>query len=205
MGAAVPRKAVVERQRRVFDDFLKVDELFVAHEQIDGKLGAAQRRLICERGDAAAVLIFNAERRAVVLVEQFRAPALVGRRRDDPQTADGWVVETIAGMIDAGETPEAAAIRETREETGYQLQRVELIGKFFSSPGGMSERIFLYFAEVSDADRSGQGGGVDGEDVRVIHMATEELFARLQRGTIDDAKLCLATYWLKSRLQPATS
>jgi ADP-ribose pyrophosphatase len=196
MGAAMPRKAVIERQRRVFDDFLKVDEVFVAHEQIDGKLGGAQRRLICERGDAAAVLIFNTDRRAVVLV---------GRRRDDPQTADGWIVETIAGMIDAGETPEAAAIRETHEETGYQLRRIELIGKFFSSPGGMSERIFLYFAEVSDADRSGQGGGVDGEDLCVIHMATEELFGRLQRGTIDDAKLCVAAYWLKSRLQPATS
>jgi ADP-ribose pyrophosphatase len=167
--------------------------------------GGAQRRLICERGDAAAVLIFNTDRRAVVLVEQFRVPALVGRRRDDPQTADGWIVETIAGMIDAGETPEAAAIRETHEETGYQLRRIELIGKFFSSPGGMSERIFLYFAEVSDADRSGQGGGVDGEDLCVIHMATEELFGRLQRGTIDDAKLCVAAYWLKSRLQPATS
>jgi nudix-type nucleoside diphosphatase (YffH/AdpP family) len=202
----VPRKAVIERQRRVFDDdFLKVDELFVAHEQIDGKLAPAQRRLVYERGDAAAVLIFNAERVAVVLVEQFRVPALVGRRRDDPQTADGWMVETIAGTIDAGETPEAAAIRETREETGYQLQRVELIGKFFSSPGGMSERIFLYFAEVSDADRSGQGGGIDGEDMRVVHMATEELFGRLQRGTIDDAKLCLAAYWLKSRRQKATS
>ncbi len=201
----MPRKAVIERQRRVFDDFLKVDELFVAHEQVDGTVGAVQRRLICERGDAAAVLILNADRRAVVLVEQFRVPALVERRRDDPQTTDGWVVETVAGMIDPGETPETTAIREAREETGYQPRRVELIGKFFSSPGCLSERIFLYFAEVSDADRNGEGGGVDNEDVNVIHMAIDKLFDRLERGKIDDAKLCLAAYWLKARLQAVTS
>ena len=200
----MPRKAVIERQRRVFDDFFKVDEFFVAHEQVDGNIGAAQRRLVFERGDAVAVLIFNVKRQTVVLVEQFRMPALVARRRDDPQTTNGWVVETVAGMIDAGETAEAAAIREAREETGYQPRRVHLIGKFFPSPGGTSERVFLYFAEVSDADRSGNGGGVDDEDIRVVHLATEELFERLARGVIDDAKLCLAASWLKARLRPAT-
>jgi nudix-type nucleoside diphosphatase (YffH/AdpP family) len=201
----MPHKAVIERQRRLLDDFFKVDELFVVHEQIDGNPGGAQRWLVFERGDAAAVLVFNADRGAVVLVEQFRAPALIGRRRDDPRTTDGWIIETVAGMIDAGETPEAAAIRETREETGYQPQRVELIGKFFASPGGSSERFYLYFAQVSDADRTGRGGGVDGEDIKIVHLPTEELFDRLAQGLIDDVKLCLAAYWLKSRLRPATS
>ena len=70
-------------------------------------MSAAQRRLVFERGDSVAVLPFNRDRRAVVLVEQFKAPALVARRRDDPATTDGWLVETLAGMIDAGETPEA--------------------------------------------------------------------------------------------------
>jgi nudix-type nucleoside diphosphatase (YffH/AdpP family) len=201
----MPRKAVIERQRRLFDDFFKVDEFLVAHQQIDGDMGAPQRQLVFERGDAAAVLIFNADRRAVVLVEQFRMPTLVGRRRDDPHTTDGWILETVAGMVDAGETPEVAAIRETREETGYQPRSVELIGKFFASPGGSSERFFLYFAEVSDADRIGTGGGVDGEDIRIVHMPTGELFDRLAQGKIDDAKLYLGAYWLKSRLQPAIS
>jgi nudix-type nucleoside diphosphatase (YffH/AdpP family) len=203
MKAPMPHKAVIERQRRLFDDFFKVDEFLVAHEQIDGDMGATQRQLVFERGDAAAVLIFNADRRAVVLVEQFRMATLVGRRRDDPHTTNGWIVETVAGMVDAGETPEVAAIRETREETGYHPQRVELIGKFFASPGGSSERFFLYFAEVSDADRIRTGGGVDGEDIRIVHMPTDELFDRLAQGKIDDAKLYLAAYWLKSRLQLA--
>ncbi len=117
-------RAIIERRRRVFDDFFKIDELLVVHEQIDRTMSPVQRRLVFERGDSVAILRSHVQRKTVLLVEQFRAPALVGRRRDDPSTADGWVVETVAGTVDANETPEAAAIRETFEETGYQISTV---------------------------------------------------------------------------------
>jgi ADP-ribose pyrophosphatase len=195
------RKAVIERQRRLFDDFFKVDEVFVAHERVDGSMSATQRRLVFERGDSVAVLLFHAERRSVVLVEQFKLPALIARRRDDPASEDGWIVETVAGSIDAGETPEAAVIRETFEETGYRINRPQLIGRFFASPGGTSERIFLYFAEVADADRAGDGGGIDDEDIKVVEMAVADLFDQLARGAIEDTKLALAGWWLERRLR----
>jgi ADP-ribose pyrophosphatase len=76
-----------------------------------------------------------------------------------------------------------------------------LIGKFFSSPGGTSERVFLYFAEISDADRAGQGGGIGDEDIKVVQMGLDELFARLARGSIEDPKLLIAAYWLQNRLK----
>jgi ADP-ribose pyrophosphatase len=194
-------KAVIVRQRRVFDDCLKIDELLVTHGQIDGTMSAVQKRLVFERGDSIAVLLLHVERKSVVLVEQFKVPALVARRRDDPSTNNGWIVETAAGMIDADETPEAVAIRETFEETGFRIQRPRLIGKFFSSPGGTSERVFLYFAEISDADRAGQGGGIGDEDIKVVQMGLDELFARLARGSIEDPKLLIAAYWLQNRLK----
>lgn len=197
------RKVVIERQRRLFDDFFKIDEFVVAHEQVDGTMSAAQRRLVFERGDSVAVLLLHADSKSVVLVEQFKEPALVGRRRDDPSTTDGWIVETVAGIIDANETPEAAVIRETLEETGYRIRRPRLIGRYFPSAGGSSERVFLYFAEVGDADRAGPGGGIDGEDIKVVLLPLAELFDRLAGGLIEDAKLAIAAYWLKDRLQPA--
>ena len=198
----MPERAVITRQRRLFDDFFKIDELFVTHRQIDGTMSSAQRRLVFERGDSVAVLLFNRDRRAVVLVEQFKAPALLARRRDDPATTDGWLVETLAGMIDDGETPETAAIRETLEETGYQIRTAEPIGRFFVSPGGTSERVFLYFAEVTDADRADEGGGIDDEDIRVLHVGLAELFERLARGLIEDVKLAIGAFWLQGRLGP---
>jgi nudix-type nucleoside diphosphatase (YffH/AdpP family) len=197
----MPGKAVIERQRRVFDDFFKVDELWVAHEQKDGSMSVAQRRLVFERGDSAAVLIFNAERECLVLVEQFKVPALLGRCRDDPATSDGWIIETVAGMVESNETPEASARRETLEETGYRIGRLQPIGRFFCSPGGTSERIFLYFAEVSDRDRIAGGGGIDDEDIRVLHLPVTEVFERLARGAIEDTKLALAACWLQQRMQ----
>jgi nudix-type nucleoside diphosphatase (YffH/AdpP family) len=193
-------KAVIARQSRLFDDFFKIDEFVVAHERIDGAMSALQRRLVFERGDSVAVLLLDTARNAVVLVEQFRLPALVARRRDDASAADGSLVETVAGMIDGNETPEAAAIRETLEETGYRIRKPELIGRFLPSPGGTSERVFLYFAEVGDADRTGQGGGIDDEDIKVLHVGIEPLFERLARGAIEDAKLLIAAYWLQNHL-----
>jgi nudix-type nucleoside diphosphatase (YffH/AdpP family) len=198
----MPGRAVVTRQQRLFDDFFKVDELLVTHQQIDGTMSSVQRRLIFERGDSVAVLLFNRDKRAVALVEQFKAPALVARRRDDPTTTDGWLVETLAGMIDDGEMPEAAAIRETLEETGYRIRTPELIGRFFVSPGGTSERVFLYFAEVGDADRVGEGGGIDDEDIKVLEFGLDEFFERLVGGLIEDAKLAIGGYWLQSKMRP---
>jgi nudix-type nucleoside diphosphatase (YffH/AdpP family) len=198
----MPGRAAITRQRRLFDDFFKIDELLVTHRQTDGAMSSVQRRLVFERGDSVAVLLFNEDRRTVVLVEQFKAPALVARRRDDPAITDGWLVETLAGMIDEGETPEAAAVRETLEETGYRISTPELIGRFFVSPGGTSERVFLYFAEVSDADRVGEGGGIDDEDIKVLQIGLQEFFQRLARGEIEDAKLAIAAYWLQTKMNP---
>jgi nudix-type nucleoside diphosphatase (YffH/AdpP family) len=198
----MPARAVIARQQRLFDDFFKIDELLVTHRQIDGTTSSVQRRLVFERGDSVAVLLFNRDRRAVVLVEQFKAPTLIARRRDDPATTDGWLVEPLAGMIDTGEAPEAAAIRETLEETGYRIREPELIGRFFVSPGGTSERVFLYFAEVGDADRVGMGGGIDDEDIKVLDIGLEELFEQLACGLIEDAKLAIGAYWLQRRTGP---
>jgi len=201
-------RAVIERERRVFDDFFKIDEFLVSHERIDGTMSAGQKRLVFERGDAVAVLLLNVDMKSVVLVEQFRVAVSVGRRRDDQSTPDGWIIETVAGVIDANEAPEAAAIRETFEETGYQIREPRLISKFFTSPGGASERVFLYFAEVTDTNRIGKGGGIGDEDIKVVQLAIDELFDRLAHGSIEDSKLLIGAYWLQDRLKwrrPVTS
>ena len=60
--------------------------------------------------------------------------------------------------------------------------------------------MFLYFAEVGDADRVGKGGGIDDEDIKVLEIGLEELFERLARGLIEDAKLAIGAYWLQGRM-----
>lgn len=194
------RRVEIRSQKRLLDDFFKIDELHVSHRQYDGKMSADQRRLVFERGDAVAVLLFNTDTRSVVLVEQFKVPALIGRRRDDPATTNGWITEVMAGMINENETAEEAVVRETLEETGYKIKDPVLICKFLSSPGGTSERIFLYFAKVSESAKPGKGGGIGDEDVRVLQISVNELFDRLARGQIDDPKLAIGAYWLQGHM-----
>ncbi len=191
------RKAEIHGATRKFDGFFKIDEVDVSHETLGGKM-SHQQRLVFERGDAVAVLLYDPEDDEVVLVNQFKVPILVARRRGDPKSEDGWITETVAGMIDEGETPQEAVIRETMEETGYRISNPEPICRFFTSPGGTSERIFLYFAEINKKDRRGDGGGIDDEDVAIIHVSTAELFDQLANGKIEDSKLAIAAYWLQS-------
>ena len=195
------RRVEIRSQKRLFDDFFKIDELVLAHERYDGGMSGDERRLVFERGDAVAVLLFDAEARAVVLVEQFRPPTLIAHRRDNPASMDGWIIELVAGMIDAGETAGQAAIREVFEETGYRIANPRPIGKYFSSPGGSDERFYLYFAMVGEAQRQARGGGLDGqEDIKVLQLKVDDLFDRLARGAIDDPKLAIAAYWLKDNI-----
>ena len=195
------RKVVIEKRSRIFDNFFEIDEFYVAHEKSDGSMSAGQRELVFERGDAVAVLLLNLDCKSVVLVKQFRMPVLEGRTRDVESSMDGWITEIPTGMIDANERPEAAIVRETMEETGYVIRNPKLIARFFSSPGGTSERIFLYFSEVREPDRSGKGGGIGTEDIEIIQKPIDELFAELRRGSIEDSKLLVGAYWLSDYLK----
>ena len=126
---------------------------------------------------------------------------MIARRRDDPASTQGWIIELVAGMIDQGETAEQAAIREVFEETGYRIANPRLIGQFFSSPGGSDERFSLYFVAVGNAQREGNGGGLAGEeDIKVFQVGVDDLFGELARGAIEDPKLAIAAYWLKDNI-----
>jgi nudix-type nucleoside diphosphatase (YffH/AdpP family) len=195
---SLPRRVDIRKQSCLFDDFFKINELVVSHERADGTMSPEQRRLIFERGDSAAVLLFNRDSRQLVLVKQFKAPTL-GKGHEN-----GWITETVAGMIDRYETSRAAAIRESMEETGYKIGELTEIATFFSSPGGSSERIFLYYAEVGDADRLGKGGGDADEDIEVQQIPVDELLEELQHKSLEDPKLIISALWLKEELSRQT-
>lgn len=192
-----PRRVVVRGKRRVYDGFFKLDEVTVSHERFDGSMSSDKPLLVFERGDAVAALIFNRGKGRIILVEQFKAPTM--------DKSHGWITEVMAGMIRPGESAGDAVVREALEETGYRIRDPELVAKFFSSPGGSSERIFLYYAVVTEADKVASGGGnrAEGEDIRLLEMTPEDLFDQLQTGAVDDPKLIIAAYHLKDRLKIA--
>jgi ADP-ribose pyrophosphatase len=192
------KKVVVQRKKLLLDDFFKVEEALVSYELFDGRMSQTVRRLNFERGDAVAVIVFNRESRKVVLARQFRYPAY--------ERGDGWLLEVVAGILEKGEEPGETARREVLEEVGYRVRKPVHLFTFYASPGGSSERIFLYYAEVTEADRIDGGGGVDSEheDIRVHEYSLTETWRLMDSGEIVDAKTIIALMWLKNRLNGET-
>jgi ADP-ribose pyrophosphatase len=196
-----PWQYVISGKHRLLDAFFKVDEYTVSHEQFDGKMSPERSVLVFERGDAVAALLYDPERRVIITVNQFRLPVHA------KSPGRGWLVEAVAGMIPFDEegkpkeTPLETLIREVGEETGYQLTRATEVSKFFSSPGGSSELIYLYYAEVRKVDKKGEGGGVaaDGEDIEIVEYPIDDFFKRLRAGEFEDPKLIIAGQWLLAR------
>lgn len=142
------------------------------------------REIVATR-DAAAGLIHDRDNDTLILVEQFRAPTLAA--------GDGRLLEIVAGLIDEGETPEAAFRREAEEETGYAVENIRPLGAVFASPGVMTERLHLFLAETRDALRRGPGGGVTAdEEITVIALPVAEARDRLSQGEFADAKTVIA-------------
>ena len=150
------RRVEIRGRHRLLNDFFKLDEVTVAHQRYDGTMSAGERRLVFERGDAMAVLLFDKQTRSVLAVEQFSLPALIARRRDNPTTSDGWITELVAGMIDEGESATQAVMRETFEETGYRIENPKPIGTYFSSPGGLVRALLSLLRARERGARAGR-------------------------------------------------
>jgi len=189
------KRVIIESLKRVFDDFFKIDEAYVRYEQFDGQLSEPRRFLSFERGDGVAAVLFNRTTERVILVNQFRYPAYTH--------GPGWLVETIAGMLGSGEDPEVAMRREILEETGYQAEALTHIATFYVSPGGSSERIMLYYAEVEESHKVAGGGGLveEHENIELREYALPALWAALEAGEIVDAKTIIGLMWLRRRLE----
>jgi ADP-ribose pyrophosphatase len=149
-------------------------------------------REVYDRGMAVAVLLYDPDRDAVVLVEQFRLPARLGG-------VSGWQVEIVAGLVDhAHESEIEVARRETSEEAGIILDG-ELIPvhRVLTSPGGSTELVALYCARVDSRRASGiHGLAAEGEDIKVLVKSFREAMAMLRAGAILNVTCIIALYWL---------
>ena len=175
---------------RAFDGFFHVDVLRLRHELFDGGWSDALTRELFERGRAVAVLPYDPVLDAVVVTEQFRVgAAAVG---DHP-----WLIEFVAGMIEPGEEPENVAHRETEEESGCEIDALLPISEYYSSPGGMAERMHLFCGRV-DSTRIKRVSGLEseGEDILVRAIPYTQAVSWLESGKINSATPIIAMQWL---------
>jgi len=176
----------VLNKKQVYQGFFAMDEYVIEHDCFGG--GSIQiSRENMERGDAAAILLYDPDTDEVLLLEQFRIGPAV--RNENP-----WLIEIVAGIIDEGETAEQAVIRESREESGFVPTDVIFLGRYYTTPGACSERIDLFLGMVDKHKPVGEGGGCaeEHEDIRSYWVSRQQALQMLAEGKIGSGAPMLA-------------
>jgi GDP-mannose pyrophosphatase NudK len=151
-----------------------------------------QTREVYDRGNGAAILLYNTLKKTIILTRQFRLPTFVNGNKE------GYLIEACAGLLDQ-DKPEEAIKRETEEETGYRVRDVRKIFEAYMSPGSVSEILYFFIAEYSSSMKVHEGGGVahEQEDIEVIETGFEQALSMIETGEIKDAKTIMLLFYLR--------
>ncbi|MDO9141941.1 MAG: NUDIX domain-containing protein [Methylobacter sp.] len=180
----------VFNKESVYQGFFRVEKYRLKHTLFGGGWSTEITRELFMRGSCVAVLLYDPDADKVVLIEQFRAGALL-----NPDKA--WLVEIVAGAIEEGESAEDVAYRESLEEAGCEIQKLLLINEFYTTPGGSSERISLFCGKVDSSEVGGiHGLDHEDEDILVSAVAFDQAYRMLEKGEIESAIPIIAIQWL---------
>ncbi|NJB84001.1 NUDIX domain-containing protein [Wenyingzhuangia aestuarii] len=166
------------------------------YKRSDGNV-VKQVREVYDKGDGAAVFMYNKTTKKVLLTQQFRMPAYING------LPGGIVTEVPAGMLDKDD-PETCIIREIEEETGYKVPSVTKVRDCFMTPGAVTEITHMFIAEYNESMKVSKGGGLENEqeDILVFEMSFDEVKRSVENNEIKDAKtLILLQYaWIHNLL-----
>lgn len=179
----------VVKKDSLYKKFFRADECFFSYPRYDGTMSPVISREVMERGNSAGILLYDPDKEKLVFVEQMRVSIFLAG--DNP-----WMLECVAGMVDEGETPEQVVVREAEEEAGAAVSELEPIVEYFSSPGGVTEKIFLYCGRV-DADKVAKYAGLpsESEDIRVVVLSVGEAEKMLLDAKFNNALTIIAVQW----------
>ncbi len=193
VGTGMGRDDVeIEAHRFPYTKFFVAEEMRAKFRRLGGGWSAPVERGMWRVSDAVTVLPYDPVRDRILLVEQARFGALAHG------DANPWLLEPVAGMIDAGETAEDAARREAQEEAGLQLGDLHFIAKYYPSPGGIAQLLYSYVG-IADLPDTAMGlGGVETEDEDIqSHIVDFDTANQLyQGGDIADAPGIVSFQWL---------
>jgi GDP-mannose pyrophosphatase NudK len=151
-----------------------------------------QSREAYDRGNGAAILLYNRNSRKVILTRQFRLPTYINGN------ADGMLIEVCAGLLDK-DNPEDCIKREAEEEVGYRIDNVQKVFEAYMSPGSVTELLYFFIAEYTPAMKVSHGGGLEHEqeNIEVLELSIEKALTMISDGTIKDGKTIMLLQYLQ--------
>ena len=186
------KKFKIEAEIDAYSGFFKLKKISLRHTLFNGGWTQTIQRELFHRNNCVGVLLYDPIRDEVVLIEQIRMGALfVGSNEQ------AWLLEIVAGGIEQGETAEEVAYRESIEEAGCEIKSLTKINEFYTTPGGSSERLTLFYGEVDTTNVGGiYGLASENEDIRVSTVPFKEAYQMTQDGRINSAIPIIALQWL---------
>ncbi|WP_405382765.1 GDP-mannose pyrophosphatase NudK [Maribacter sp. LLG6340-A2] len=173
------------------DNWYTLNKYTFEYQKPDGTW-ETQNREAYDRGNGAAILLYNADKGTVVLTKQFRMPTYVNGNED------GMMIEVCAGLLD-GDNPADCVRKETEEETGYKINNVKKVMQTYMSPGSVTEILYLFVGEYDDSMKVSEGGGAadETENIEVLELAFEKAMDMISTGGIIDAKTIILLQYAK--------
>ena len=173
------------------DNWYTLNKFKFEYQKEDGTW-ETQEREAYDRGNGAAILLYNKVKRTVVLIRQFRMPTYVNGNED------GMMIEACAGLLD-GDNPEDCIRKEVEEETGYKVNDVRKIFECYMSPGSVTEILYFFLGEYEERMKVGSGGGAENEteNIEVLEYAFDDALKMISNGDIKDAKTIMLIQYAK--------
>jgi len=187
----MPNNITILSETILSNDWSRLTKVKYQQQLPDGSLETADRE-VYNRGNGAVILLYNLEKKSVILTRQLRIPTWFNGNKD------GMMIEACAGLLDEVD-PEDCIRRETEEETGYTLNEVKKVMEAYMSPGSVTEILYFFIAQYSEAMKTGKGGGLDKEqeNIEVLELPFNEALKMMENGEIKDAKTIMLLQHLR--------
>lgn len=181
----------IQKREILSDNWYVLNKVTYDYQKNNGAW-ESQVREAYDRGNGATILLYNQDRKTVILTRQFRLPTYLNGNED------GLLIEACAGLLDK-DNPEDCIRKETEEETGYRIGKVTKIFESYMSPGSVTEILYFFIAEYDQAMKVSEGGGLmeEQENIEVLEIKFEEAYNMIHTGAIKDAKTIMLLQYAK--------
>ena len=181
----------IKETKLLSDNWYTLNKITYDYQKENGKWETHSREAY-DRGNGATILLYNKKKQTVILTRQFRLPTFVNGNES------GMLIETCAGLLDK-DNAEDCIRKETEEETGYKISKVQKIFESYMSPGSVTEILYFFVAAYDKEMKVSEGGGLEAEqeNIEVLELPFEEVYNMIYTGEIKDGKTIMLLQYAK--------